>query len=162
MTYLTLARWMAPIILLIVFGLYCYASGKSHVQAQWDREKSAQQALVISQQNKIQALSESAELQNRTIETIRQNHERTLQENRKRVDLALARRLRDDRAENCANAMSKTSETAGVGDSAESTRVIVLSERVAKGLTDRQQRADQIVESLRSCQSYLKMLESYR
>lgn len=163
LSVLMIARKLAPFILLaLVFGGVWwngYNTGHKHGEQQIERLKSESEAIIaqsnIENQHAQQTLIESAKI----IDNAHESHQKQINEIAANNAAILADRVRRERV-NCGKDIDNVNaESAEVGAN-ESNADGVFLERAGTRLIERHRLADEINESLRSCQDYLKTVQS--
>lgn len=160
---LMIVRKLAPFILIaVVFGaIYAqgYIAGKKSGERIIEQLKTDSIEIInqakYENQHAQQTLIESAKI----IDTTNENHQKQINEISNRNNVALADRLQRE-STYCRKSASNQNSTNSQISNDESNANGVFLERAGKRLVERHQLADEINESLRSCQDYLKNVQS--
>lgn len=162
--WLGVAKWCAVVVFLWLVFSAGHRAGEKAVQADWDAStlKIAQDQNRMLQEN-AQKVADLVERQKKTNLTVSQDHERALLEIRTKYDADIASArvsgLRLPRSV-CSSATGAQA-TGPSGLDAEASSAVVLPEQTSRDLFDFARQADEVTETARACQNWIRANRFY-
>jgi hypothetical protein len=153
-----------PMLLALDIALVSFRYGESHIQKQWDSEKAIQlseSAKVLQKaQDKIDSLTKDTITLDKHIGVVYNEHTETIKQLEATSNSLLSERLQRERTSCDASTMSSSTESTGISMDTSTTRTRTFLEESGKSLISESKLADTLVESLRSCRTWVTFLET--